>query len=50
VAEAARNRFNGFPRLAKPLKRLACRAGFTTSLKRGAYELNRIVTHLCECQ
>ena len=50
VAAAARNRFNGFPRPAKPLKRLTCRAGFGTPLKRGANEMNRMVTHLCGCQ
>ena len=50
LAGAARNRFTGFPRPAKPLKRLVCRAGFTTPLKRGANEMHRTVVHLCGCQ
>ena len=29
------NRFNGFPRAGKPLKRLNCRSAFTTRLKPG---------------
>jgi hypothetical protein len=35
------NRFNGFPRLTKPLKRLARLTALTTPLKRGVNEMNR---------
>ena len=35
VVRLAKNRFNSFPRLAKPLKRLTCRAAFTTNETNG---------------
>jgi hypothetical protein len=37
-AGQARNRFNGFPRAGKPLKRLGHRDAFTTRLKPGVNE------------
>src|ERR1017187_359482 len=41
LATATQNRFNGFPRPAKPLKRLARRAIGTTPLKRGVNETRK---------
>jgi hypothetical protein len=40
VAGPEENRFNGFSRPAKPLKRLARRAAVATPLKRGVNEMN----------
>jgi hypothetical protein len=39
------NRFNGFPRADKPLKRLAHRVTFVTALKRGVNETKHSGTH-----
>ena len=41
AAAPARNRFNGFLRPAKPLKRLVRQAALDTPLKWGANEMNR---------
>jgi hypothetical protein len=40
------NRFNGFLRAVKPLKRLSCRRPFLTRLKPGVNESDRYVNHL----
>src|ERR1017187_3316385 len=42
------NRFNGFPRAGKPLKRLACLRAFTTPLKPGVNESDENVIHFCK--
>ena len=38
VGKTIQNRFNGFPRARKPLKRLACRNATSTRLKPGVNE------------
>jgi hypothetical protein len=38
VGKAIQNRFNGFPRAGKPLKRLACRHATSIRLKPGVNE------------
>jgi hypothetical protein len=38
VGKTIQNRFNGFPRAGKPLKRLACRHATSTRLKPGVNE------------
>ena len=44
------NRFNGFYRTRKPLKRLAVRHATSTRLKPGVNESNYLVAHFCELQ
>jgi hypothetical protein len=44
------NRFNGFSRTRKPLKRLAGPNAFTTRLKPGVNENNYKVAHFYESQ
>jgi hypothetical protein len=43
--EKGENRFNGFPRAGKPLKRLAYQNARTTRLKPGVNESNDGITH-----
>jgi hypothetical protein len=43
--ETRQNRFNGFPRAGKPLKRLAGRWAANTRLKPGVNEKHFMVTH-----
>jgi len=50
AGQADQNRFNGFPRASKPLKRLAHRNACTTRLKPGVNESTGVVTHLYESQ
>ena len=38
AGKTIQNRFNGFPRAGKPLKRLACRNATSTRLKPGVNE------------
>jgi hypothetical protein len=42
-----KNRFNGFPRASKPLKRLALRTTCYTGLKPGVNEIDRNTIHFC---
>jgi hypothetical protein len=44
------NRFNGFHRVGKPLKRLASRHTSCTRLKPGVNESGCLVAHICESQ
>jgi hypothetical protein len=44
------NRFNGFPRAGKPLKRLIHPNAFTTRLKPGVNEGNYVVAHFYKSQ
>jgi hypothetical protein len=48
AGQAGQNRFNGFPRTGKPLKRLTRRNACATRLKPGVNESNGIVTHFYE--
>jgi hypothetical protein len=50
VGKIFHNRFNGFPRGGKPLKRLVCRRASLTRLKPGVNESGCEVTPLCEPQ
>ena len=43
AGKTCQNRFNGFPRARKPLKRLARRRAFTTRLKPGVNEKHWMV-------
>ena len=45
VRKADHNRFNGFPRAGKPLKRLARRNAWATRLKPGVNENHGLVAH-----
>lgn len=45
AARANQNRFNGFPRVGKPLKRLVGRVALTTRLKPGVNEKLGSVNH-----
>jgi hypothetical protein len=45
--ETCQNRFNGFPRAGKPLKRLAGRWAAHTRLKPGVNEKHCLVAHFC---
>jgi hypothetical protein len=47
---ADQNRFNGFSRAGKPLKRLIDRDAFTTRLKPGINENSCLVFYCCESQ
>ena len=38
IGKTIQNRFNGFPRAGKPLKRLTCRHATSTRLKPGVNE------------
>jgi hypothetical protein len=50
AGKAGQNRFNGFLRAGKPLKRLVRRNACTTRLKPGVNESNGVVTHFYESQ
>ena len=50
VGETGQNRFNGFPRAGKPLKRLAGRWAANTRLKPGVNEKHCMVAHFCKSQ
>jgi hypothetical protein len=50
AGKECQNRFNGFSRAGKPLKRLARPNTFTTRLKPGANESNYEAAHFYESQ
>jgi hypothetical protein len=50
AGKAGQNRFNGFLRASKPLKRLARRNTCTTRLKPGVNERHGVVAHFYESQ
>jgi hypothetical protein len=50
AGETRQNRFNGFPRAGKPLKRLAGRWAANTRLKPGVYEKHCLATLFCKSQ
>ena len=50
AGKTGQNRFNGFLRASKPLKRLACRKACATRLKPGVNESNGDVAHFYESQ
>jgi hypothetical protein len=50
VGETCQNRFNGFPRAGKPLKRLTGRCAANTRLKPGVNEKHCLVTLFCKSQ
>jgi hypothetical protein len=45
AGKASQNRFNGFPRAVKPLKRLVHRNHYATRLKPGVNERHGVVAH-----
>jgi hypothetical protein len=47
AGQADQNRFNGFPRAGKPLKRLIHRDVFTTRLKPGVNENRCLAAYYC---
>ena len=48
TGQECQNRFNGFHRADKPLKRFARRAAFITRLNPGVNENTGMVAHLCD--
>jgi hypothetical protein len=50
AGQADQNRFNGFSRADKPLKRLAHRATLNTRLKPGVNENRFVIAHFCGIQ
>ncbi len=48
AGKASQNRFNGFPRAGKPLKRLMHRNHYATRLKPGVNEGHGVVAHFSE--
>ena len=48
TGQTGQNRFNGFPRAGKPLKRLAGRPPPGTRLKPDVNESNKIAARFCE--